>query len=199
MTEQDRTTTKEKIMRVAAKMFSERGYDKVTMREIATAVGINSASIYHHFPSKDAILKSLYGFYSEALREKNPDLGELLPLVETVPPHEVLMKTEFHFSEEMRQMLDQILVTASREICTDMESEMFIRKNIFDNVENILRPLLQRMMELGKIEPLDLDNFLRVLTYFCFSAAVLNNSAFKIGVAEYQAGLACIFSMIRVV
>ena len=49
-----KNATKDKILITAAKMFSERGYDKVTTREIAKSIGINSASIYHHFASKEA-------------------------------------------------------------------------------------------------------------------------------------------------
>ena len=192
----DKTPTKEKIMKVAAKMFSERGYDRVTTREIAKAIGINSASIYYYFPSKENILKSLYDYYSDIRSRANPDLEELLRLAETDPPHEVLMKSEFHFHEEIREMLDQILITAGRCISVDPESERFMRENVFDNVEKILRPLLQRMIELGKIKPFDLDNFIKVLSCYCFSAAALNNSAFRQSVDEYQAGMSMLFSLV---
>ncbi|MCL2774635.1 MAG: TetR/AcrR family transcriptional regulator [Oscillospiraceae bacterium] len=189
--------TKEKIMRVAAKMFSERGYDKVTTREIAKVVGINSASIYYYFPSKEDILKSLYRFYNEELRKVCPDLNELLRLAETDLPYEVLMKSEFHYNDkDMREMLDQILVTAALRFCGDPESERFLRENIFDNIANILRPLLLRLIELKKIKSFDVDSFIKVMSYYCYSAAALNNSDFKQDIPEYQAGMALLFSII---
>ena len=197
MEKHDSLTTREKIMAVAAKMFSERGYDKVTTREIANAIGINSASIYYHFPSKADIIKSLYAFYSENRQKSNPDVCALLALAETEHPYIVLGKTEYHFIEDIRVMMDQILVTASREICTDTDCENFIRENIFDNIETILRPLLERMIELKKIEPLDIDTFLRVLSNYCYSTAVLNNTVFRQDVSEYQAGMAFLFSYIK--
>jgi len=190
------TSTKDKIMKTAAKMFSERGYDKVTTREIAKAIGINSASIYHHFSSKKEILKSLYGYYSEQIRKSRPDLNYLLRLAETEPPHEVLIKSEFHFDDEIRGLLDQILVTAARMIVSDAESERFIRENIFDSIKNTLEPLLDYMIKSGKIMPFDIKTFLDILSHYCFSAAALNNSVFSQSVAEYQACLASIFSMI---
>jgi len=189
-------TTKERILRSAARMFSERGYDKVTTREIAKEIGINSATIYHHFSSKDDILKTLYKFYSEQRRKEYPDLQELLLLAETEPPHSVLMRSVFHFKEEMRGLLDQILVTATRMICIDEESEHFIRENIFNSIADMLKPLLKRMVELGKLEPFDIDTFVGVMTYYCFSAATLNNSPFQQDVVKYQAGMSYIFSMI---
>ena len=188
-------STKEKIMQVAAKLFSEKGYDKVSTREIARAIGINSASIYHHFSSKDDILKSLYAFYFTNLRVGCPDLNKLMQLVETHSPLDVLSRTTFHFDEDVREMLDAILVTAARRICADAESERFVRVNIFERIEQTLKPLLQRMVELKKIKPLDIDAFIRIVSYYCFSSAALNDTPFRHSPEEYHAGMAYIFSM----
>ena len=44
------------ILGVAARMFAEVGYDKTSFTAIADAVGIQRASIYHHYANKDALL-----------------------------------------------------------------------------------------------------------------------------------------------
>jgi AcrR family transcriptional regulator len=44
------------ILNAAAYLLRHRGYEATTTRAIATAVGIKGGSIYHHFPSKDAIV-----------------------------------------------------------------------------------------------------------------------------------------------
>jgi TetR/AcrR family transcriptional regulator, cholesterol catabolism regulator len=44
------------ILDAAAYLLRHRGYEATTTRAIATAVGIKGGSIYHHFPSKDAIV-----------------------------------------------------------------------------------------------------------------------------------------------
>ena len=196
MPEKQYGSTRDKILKTAAKLFSESGYHKVTTREIAQDSGINVASIYHHFPSKASILKSLYDFYSDELQKALPDLQELLRLAESLPPHELLMKAEFHFDEEERELLDQVLVTAAREICANPESERFIRENIFLPTYNILEPLLRRMMELGRIKPFDIESFLSVLTHYGFSAAALNHSSFENSPERYQADLSFIFSLV---
>ncbi|MCL2812223.1 MAG: TetR/AcrR family transcriptional regulator [Clostridia bacterium] len=190
-------STRGKILRAAAKLFSKSGYHRVTMREIAQDSEINAASIYHYFPSKADILKSLYAFYSAELHKALPDLHALLRLAETDPPHEVLMKAEFHFDQEARDFLDQILITAAREISADSESERFIRENIFAPTENIIKPLLQRMVELGRIQPLDIETLLTILVYYCFSAAALNHSPFGNKPEKYQSDLSFIFSFIK--
>ena len=45
------STAKERVLVVAEKLFSERGYDSVTLRDIAQALNIRQASLYHHFPN----------------------------------------------------------------------------------------------------------------------------------------------------
>jgi len=195
LTKDNENLTKNKILHAAARLFCYKGYENVTTREIAKAVGINSASIYYHFPSKEDILKSLYQFYGEQRRKGSPDFRELMKLVETRAPHEVFMQTEFHYDDEIREMLDQILVTATRGIGVDEKSDLFVKENIFD-LSRILKPMLSRMVELEKIKPLDIDTFIRLLTFYCFSSAALNKSPFKQGVAEFQAGMAFLYSNI---
>lgn len=52
-------TRKEEIIRVAAKLFKEKGYSAVTMRDLAAEMGIKAASLYNHINSKQAILNTI--------------------------------------------------------------------------------------------------------------------------------------------
>jgi AcrR family transcriptional regulator len=54
-----RTDTRERILEVAARLFSERGFAGTSIRDIADALGVTKAALYYHFPSKDAILGEL--------------------------------------------------------------------------------------------------------------------------------------------
>ena len=47
---------KQEIITVASKLFKEKGYSAVTMRDIAKAMGIKAASLYNHINSKQEIL-----------------------------------------------------------------------------------------------------------------------------------------------
>ena len=51
--------TKEKILETALELFSEKGYDSVSVGEIAEAVGIKAPSLYNHFPSKQAVFEAI--------------------------------------------------------------------------------------------------------------------------------------------
>lgn len=51
--------TRKKILDQALELFAARGYDAVSVGEIAKAVGIKAPSLYNHFPSKQAIFDAL--------------------------------------------------------------------------------------------------------------------------------------------
>ncbi len=52
-------TTKQKVKETAQKLFRERGYAAVGLREIAKVVGIQAPSLYNHYKSKDDILREI--------------------------------------------------------------------------------------------------------------------------------------------
>ena len=51
--------TKQRILDKALELFSARGYDAVSVGEIAEAVGIRAPSLYNHFPGKQAIFDAI--------------------------------------------------------------------------------------------------------------------------------------------
>ncbi|WP_405292817.1 TetR/AcrR family transcriptional regulator [Methanobrevibacter sp.] len=57
--------TKEKIFDVSLELFSKKGYDSVSLREIAEEVGIKKSSIYSHYPSKEAILMDIFEYFTD--------------------------------------------------------------------------------------------------------------------------------------
>lgn len=47
------------ISDIAARLFRERGYAAVSMRDIAMQAGLRTASLYHHYGSKDELVKEI--------------------------------------------------------------------------------------------------------------------------------------------
>jgi len=59
--------SKERIIRVAALMFAERGYHAVGVNDLCKAVGLSRGALYHHIHSKEAILDEICSSYMAKL------------------------------------------------------------------------------------------------------------------------------------
>jgi AcrR family transcriptional regulator len=52
-------TTRARILEIALSLMSQRGVDGTSMRDLASAAGLNVASLYHYFPSKRELLEAV--------------------------------------------------------------------------------------------------------------------------------------------
>lgn len=68
---------KEKIFHVSVDLFSKYGYDGVSIRKIASEVGIKESSIYNHYKSKEAILDSILDYYIERMLANDIPLNQV--------------------------------------------------------------------------------------------------------------------------
>lgn len=73
------TTTANRLRASALRLFSERGFDAVTVEEIARDVGVSHMTFFRHFPTKEhAILDDPYDpFIAEAVAVQPVDLRPL--------------------------------------------------------------------------------------------------------------------------
>ncbi|HXW33473.1 MAG TPA: TetR/AcrR family transcriptional regulator [Acidimicrobiales bacterium] len=73
----DAVSTRERILDVALDLFTEKGFDSTSLREIAEKLGVTKAALYYHFASKDDILMALHmrlhEFGKEALTKMTGD------------------------------------------------------------------------------------------------------------------------------
>jgi TetR/AcrR family transcriptional regulator, cholesterol catabolism regulator len=52
----DQSVNRDDIIKAAAEVLRENGYDATTMKDIAARVNLTAASLYHHFKNKDFLL-----------------------------------------------------------------------------------------------------------------------------------------------
>ncbi|MFD2369305.1 TetR/AcrR family transcriptional regulator [Brevibacillus sp. GCM10020057] len=74
--------TKKAILAAAARMFSEKGFDAVSIREIAKAAGCSHTTLYIYFQDKEALLHQLSIGPLQSLRQQMEDViadPQLLP------------------------------------------------------------------------------------------------------------------------
>jgi AcrR family transcriptional regulator len=67
------------ILEAGAAAFREKGYDAVTMTEIAARSGTTFGSLYRFFPSKEALANALLAQYAERALDRLAELAESAP------------------------------------------------------------------------------------------------------------------------
>lgn len=58
----------QRILRIAAPLFAQKGFNGVSINDIAAAVGGSKANIFHHFPNKQALYLAALGSACESFR-----------------------------------------------------------------------------------------------------------------------------------
>lgn len=56
MNDADDTSRRSLILKAAAKLFREHGYERTSVRQIAEALGMTSGSLFYHFATKEELL-----------------------------------------------------------------------------------------------------------------------------------------------
>jgi AcrR family transcriptional regulator len=115
-------STKTKIFDTAIDLFSDRGYERTSVREIASALGITEGAIYRHYKSKEAILEEIFAFAEIQIftplpieqtlglaKEQSIFRGLLEPLPDTILAQPIIVKImrimfhELNYNEKIRQ------------------------------------------------------------------------------------------------
>lgn len=61
---------KRRIIEGAMQLFSQKGFQQISMQEIADHIGIAKGSIYHYYKSKDELLREIFWHYYELISKK---------------------------------------------------------------------------------------------------------------------------------
>ena len=59
--------TRKKILMAATELFARQGYHKTTITDIAQAVNLTSGAVFHHFPSKEALLEAVVDWLARGI------------------------------------------------------------------------------------------------------------------------------------
>lgn len=111
ITTEAKAATRERIIKAAARLFRKNGWDSTTTRDIASAAGIATGTLFNYFESKEAIVAALIG---EALERAEQEV------------------------RNRDESLEEELFTF---IWTELASLREYRKFLADAAESILSPL----------------------------------------------------------
>ncbi|MEZ4987858.1 MAG: helix-turn-helix domain-containing protein [Saprospiraceae bacterium] len=88
--EQHEAAIRTKILRVARKLFLTQGYQETTIRQIQTAAGVKTGTIYHFYDNKEAIFAEIVieAFYRVLVRTQElSQANKLLHLATEIAWH----------------------------------------------------------------------------------------------------------------
>ena len=124
-----KTQTKDKIFDTALDLFSKKGYDSVSVRTIASEVGIKESSIYNHYSSKKDILMSILNYFEEYFKGNPLDDENIRKLLEENP------EEFYHQGSEMfkQQIFEEKILKSMKLIFVQMYQidevkEFFLRE-----------------------------------------------------------------------
>nr|WP_278944453.1 TetR/AcrR family transcriptional regulator [Methanobrevibacter smithii] len=124
-----KTQTKDKIFDTALDLFSKKGYDSVSVRTIASEVGIKESSIYNHYSSKKDILMSILNYFEEYFKGNPLDDENTRKLLEENPEEFYHQGSEMFkqqiFEEKILKIMKLIFVQMYQ---IDEVKEFFLRE-----------------------------------------------------------------------
>lgn len=124
-----KTQTKDKIFDTALDLFSKKGYDSVSVRTIASEVGIKESSIYNHYSSKKDILMSILNYFEEYFKGNPLDDESIRKLLEENPEEFYHQGSEMFkqqiFEEKILKIMKLIFVQMYH---IDEVKEFFLRE-----------------------------------------------------------------------
>ena len=163
--------TRNRIMEVAMTLFAQKGFSAVPMRDIAKTVGINIASIYYHYESKEALLEDILSFFSIGYRHYFEWLAEINEKADTL--EEVM---DNMFNDEFVEMLNPMACLGMSLAIKEQFNNEAARRCVFDLFYDYsigcLKACFDRLIEKGFIPPSDTKT---ISTLFMFFVMVSND------------------------
>jgi AcrR family transcriptional regulator len=128
--------TRDEILEAAAQIFREKGYHAASMQDIAEAVNLQKASLYHHVNSKQEILLALLDRALDILIE---GMERVLGL--QLPPEEKLRQAMLVYLQIMLEQRDlsSVLLLEYRSLEPEYRQRHIPRR---DHYEKLWRDLL---------------------------------------------------------
>ncbi len=130
--------TRERLLETAIELFSDKGYNGVSLREIAGAVGITPPALYNHFPNKATLYRAAV---AAAFEDKAQRLLEALEHPGT-PAQRLagfvrVAAREIRHSPAFRRLIDRELLDG------DGERLAFLGEAVFARIQTPFMALLR--------------------------------------------------------
>jgi AcrR family transcriptional regulator len=144
-----RAQTRQKLFAALSALMAERGFDTITLAEIAGAAGVGRTAVYNHFPDKEAVLLGFITHETEqyvtTLERALTDVDDPVQQLRTYVRQQARLERVFHLTPgpELRTIL-------SRPAQRRLHEHVAV-------VEQILRQILDEGIARREFPPQDVD------------------------------------------
>jgi AcrR family transcriptional regulator len=150
------TGTKERIFYNAIKLFMQKGFECVSIKDIAKTSDIQQSAVYNHFKSKQSILNSAYGFFRYYANKNRLSKEKLECLLKNDSLIDIVTNGFLceYSPDVLEQMLNISKIIVQRMTIDIKANELFSEHLMEDGIE-FVEEGLKKAIEIGRLAPHD--------------------------------------------
>lgn len=152
MTRDTTIDSRQEILRAAARLFQQQGYDATSMNDVAAALKLSKGGLYHHFQSKDEILFHLMSHALDITQEQVID--RVRGVAE--PEERLRMLIRLHIGVVLRERDREITVMLheNHPLPPSLRRQVNARKKDYVHfVENLIAEVQEQRRSKGSVSP----------------------------------------------
>lgn len=161
------TGTKELIFDKAIEIIASVGFENMSIRALANAVGIKAASVYSHFESKQEILNTIYEYYCHHMFDNRSPMEKSRKIMQSGDKDEIFNALVFDFVTTDQKKYTRMLLTTKiifmRIFNDEQANRIFLDLSCTESSQYV-KDLLDYGVSIGIIEPFDTDTYANFIT-----------------------------------
>lgn len=148
--------TKELILEVSLELFSEKGFNVASVRDIAKKIGIKDSSLYFHYKNKQAILDSLMGRFINISDQMMSLLDNDIMSITSMNDEQFYMVTEQYIqSYFMNDFINKFIMVMNHERShNEKMREQYIYWCVKKPIEYQMT-IIEQLQKIGYLKKLD--------------------------------------------
>ena len=146
--------TKERIFDEAIELMAKKGFEDVSMREIADEVGVQVSSIYNHFSSKEEILDTIYQYFGIHRLDSRNSADYIKAIIEGGTAREViriLSDTAFESEKNIDKRMVLIPKIILMRVYKDVKASRFFLHDWYERDMEHFEKWIGYAVEIGRL------------------------------------------------
>ena len=143
----EENSRKAELIRVAARLFREQGYERTTVRDLGQAVGLQSGSLFYHFRSKEAILVAVM---AQGISSTTEQLSAALAQANTLDQRvAALFQVHLHSLLGENQAALEVMLYEWRSVSAASKPDLIVLR---DRYEALWQDVLDEAAQAGRVK-----------------------------------------------